>query len=59
VASAKEYRDNAQECQEWARSARSDRERAIFLQMERMWIDAAERWEARNKDHRPALDDLF
>jgi hypothetical protein len=31
--SAKEYRDNAVECMGWARTARSDRERAIFLQM--------------------------
>ena len=59
MASAKEYRDNAKECQEWARSARSDRERAIFLQMEQTWIDAAERWEASNKDHQAALDNWF
>jgi hypothetical protein len=39
--------------------ARSDRERAIFLQMEQTWIDAAERWEARNKDHQAALDNWF
>ena len=30
---AKEYRDNAVECMDWARTARSYRERAIFLQM--------------------------
>lgn len=48
MASAKEYRENAKECLEWAHTARSDRERAIFLQMERVWIEAAERWEARH-----------
>jgi hypothetical protein len=33
IVSAKELRENAKECLDWARTARSDRERAIFLQM--------------------------
>jgi hypothetical protein len=48
VASAKEYRENAKECLEWAHAARSDREREIFLQIGRTWIEAAERWEAQH-----------
>ena len=45
MSSAKEFRDNAEECIGWARTARSDREREIFLQMARTWIEAAERLE--------------
>ena len=41
VASAKEFRENAEECIGWARSARSDRERQIFLQVAQAWLDAA------------------
>jgi hypothetical protein len=59
VASAKEYRENARECLEWARTARSDRERAIFFQMERAWIDAAERWEAQRDRARKSPRMLF
>jgi hypothetical protein len=36
-----EYRKFAQECLEWAKTARSDRERDIFLQMSETWIVAA------------------
>jgi hypothetical protein len=43
VASAKEYR--ADECIDWARTAQTDREREIFLQMARIWTDAAHRYE--------------
>jgi hypothetical protein len=42
MSSAKEFRDNAEECIGWARTARSDKERQIFLQMARTWIEAAE-----------------
>ena len=35
------YRGNADECFTWARTARSDREREIFLEMARAWLDAA------------------
>jgi hypothetical protein len=43
--SPKELRENAEECMDWARTARSDRERAIFLQMAETWLQAAERLE--------------
>jgi hypothetical protein len=45
MSSAKEFRDNAEECIGWARSARSDKEREIFLQMARTWTEAAEHLE--------------
>jgi len=40
-----EFRENAKECIGWARTARSDRERQIFLQMARAWTEAADRRE--------------
>jgi hypothetical protein len=36
--SAKEYRDNVVECMGWARTARSDRERAISYRWQRLGI---------------------
>ena len=45
VSSAKEFRDNAEECIGWARTAHSDKEREIFLQIARTWMEAAERLE--------------
>jgi hypothetical protein len=47
VASVKEYRENAEECLGWARTAKGDRERTIFLQMARTWMEAVERLESR------------
>lgn len=41
--SAKELRENANECLGWACTAKSDREREIFLQMARAWNEAAKR----------------
>jgi hypothetical protein len=41
VASTKELRANADECLDWARTARTERERQIFLQMARAWLEAA------------------
>ena len=43
--SSKEFRENADECMDWARTARGDRERAIFLQMAEAWLQAAIRLE--------------
>jgi len=43
VVSAKEYREFADECMGWAKTARSDREREIFLQMAQTWLWAADR----------------
>jgi hypothetical protein len=45
VSSPKELREYADECIGWARSARTDNERDIFLQMARTWIEAATRLE--------------
>jgi hypothetical protein len=42
---AKELRDNAQECLDWARTAHSEREREIFLQMAQTWLELAIRAE--------------
>jgi hypothetical protein len=39
--SAKEYREFAHECMGWAKTARSDQEQRIFLQMARTWLWAA------------------
>ncbi len=41
--SAKGYREFADECMGWAKTARSDQERQIFLQMARTWLWAAAR----------------
>ena len=45
--SAEEYRAYANECFGWARTARSDKEREIFLQMARTWLEAAIRANAK------------
>ena len=36
--SSKEYREFADECLHWAKTARSDREKRIFLQMAETWM---------------------
>jgi hypothetical protein len=45
MSSAKEYREFARECMDWARTARSEQERAIFTQMAQTWVEAAARIE--------------
>jgi hypothetical protein len=47
--SATEFRENADECMDWARTARSERERAIFLQMAETWLQAAALLEKRGQ----------
>ncbi len=49
--SAKEYRELADECLGWARTAKSDKERRIFLQMAEAWVEAAWR-AAQNYSHK-------
>ena len=44
---SKEFRDFANECLDWAKTARSDNERDIFLQMAQVWLEAAVRSESR------------
>jgi len=39
--SSKEYRGFADECIHWAKTARSNREKRIFLQMAETWLEAA------------------
>ncbi len=41
-----EFRENADECLGWAKTARSDRERRIFLEMAEAWLEAAARRKA-------------
>jgi hypothetical protein len=41
VMSSKEYREFADECLHWAKTARSDREKRVFLQMAETWLKAA------------------
>jgi hypothetical protein len=43
VASAEEYRAYADECFGWARTAKTEREREIFIQMGQTWLAAAVR----------------
>ena len=43
--SSKEFRDFANECLDWARTAKSHNERDIFLQMAQIWLEAAVRSE--------------
>jgi hypothetical protein len=58
IVSAKDFRDNANECMDWARTARSDRERAIFLQMAETWLQAAARVDGRQERVEPELCSL-
>jgi hypothetical protein len=51
--SAQEYRENAQECLGWARTARTEKEREIFFQMARTWLEVAER--AAKRDGLPEM----
>jgi hypothetical protein len=43
--SSKEFRDFANECLDWAKTAKSDNELDIFLQMAQVWLEAAVRSE--------------
>jgi hypothetical protein len=44
--SSQEFRENEQEHIGWARTARTDKERKLFLQMARLWREAADRLDA-------------
>ena len=43
---AKDFREYAEEHLGWAKTARSTKERQIFLQMAQAWLEAADMWEA-------------
>ena len=45
--SAVEFREFGAECLEWAKTAQSDEERQLFLQMARNWLYAAANLEGR------------
>jgi hypothetical protein len=48
VPSSKELREFADECLGWAQTARTSRERQIFLQMSQTWLWAAARLDGHN-----------
>jgi hypothetical protein len=56
--SSSEFRENAEECRGWAKSARSDRERQIFLQMAEAWRAAALRSEIMEQSVQSAATEL-
>jgi hypothetical protein len=47
VAAAHEFYDYADEHFGWAETAKTERERAIFLQMAAAWLEVAQQWEAK------------
>jgi hypothetical protein len=49
VLSAQDFYDYADEHFGWAETARTERERAIFLQMAAAWLEVAQRWEGSAK----------
>ncbi len=52
MTSAKEFREYADECIEWAKTVTSDRERAIFRDMARNWLEAARKVEGSKTTHK-------
>jgi hypothetical protein len=44
--SAEKFREYAAEHIDWAKTAKSDRERQTFQQMARAWVEAAAVWES-------------
>jgi hypothetical protein len=45
VLSAQDFYDYAKEHFGWAETAKTDRERAIFVQMAAAWLEVAQKWE--------------
>ena len=58
--SAEDYSAYAHECFDWARTARTEKERDIFLQMAGTWLEAAARAsaKARSTDQAPDNNNL-
>jgi hypothetical protein len=50
VLSAKEFYRNADEHFGWAESAKTERERTIFLQMAAAWLEVAQKWDSVSVD---------
>jgi hypothetical protein len=53
VSSAEEFYENADEHFGWAETAKTKRERAIFLQMAAAWLEVARKWEVDTAKDRP------
>ena len=52
MASAKEFRENADDCLFWAKTVTSNHERTIFLDMARNWLEAASRADGRKMTYK-------
>jgi hypothetical protein len=48
VTAAYDFYDYADKHFDWAKTAKTERERAIFLQMAAAWLEVAQQWEAGN-----------
>jgi hypothetical protein len=55
VLSAQDFYDCADEDFDWAETAKTERERAIFLQMAAAWLEVAQRWETPATRRAPQL----
>ena len=53
VSMAKEFYENADECFDWASTAKTERERLIFMQMRDAWLEAARKCEAKEVRSNP------
>jgi hypothetical protein len=53
VMSAKNFREYADECLGWAKTAKSDKERRSYLQMAETWLKAAAQYEALDRPPPP------
>jgi hypothetical protein len=52
MTSAEEFRQNADDCLVWAKTVTSERERTIFLDMARNWLEAASRADGRKMTYK-------
>ena len=52
-AMAKEFYENADECLGWANTAKTERERLIFMEMRNAWLEAARKCEAKEVRSNP------
>jgi hypothetical protein len=50
---ANEFYENADECFGWASTAKTERERLIFMQMRDAWLEAARKCEAKEVRSNP------
>lgn len=55
IVSTNNYREYADECMDWAKTAKSDNERMIFLQMAQTWLQAAALSEGKDPGPGPLL----